>query len=65
MDIGISIVVTFLLVLVNGYFSMSEMALVNAKHVLLQKDADEGDKKESDGRRRTNQRACGSGRRSK
>ena len=45
MDIGISIVVTFLLVLVNGYFSMSEMALVNAKHVLLQKDSDEGDKK--------------------
>ena len=45
MDIGISIVVTCLLVLVNGYFSMSEMALVNAKHVLLQKDADEGDKK--------------------
>ena len=45
MDIGISIVVTFLLVLVNGYFSMSEMTLVNAKHVLLQKDADEGDKK--------------------
>ena len=45
MDIGISIVVTFLLVLVNGYFSMSEMALVNAKHVLLQKDADEGDRK--------------------
>ena len=45
MDLGISIVVTFLLVLVNGYFSMSEMALVNAKHVLLQKDADEGDKK--------------------
>ena len=45
MDIGISIVVTFFLVLFNGYFSMSEMALVNAKHVLLQKDADEGDKK--------------------
>ena len=45
MDIGISIVVTFLLVLVNGYFSMSEMALVNAKHELLQKEADEGDKK--------------------
>lgn len=43
MDIGISIVVTFVLVLVNGYFSMSEMALVNAKHVLLQKEADEGD----------------------
>ena len=44
MDIGISIVVTFLLVLVNGYFSMSEMALVNATDVLLQKEADEGDK---------------------
>ena len=44
MDIWISIVVTFVLVLVNGYFSMSEMALVNARHVLLQHDADEGDK---------------------
>ena len=44
MDIWISIVVTFVLVLVNGYFSMSEMALVNAHHVLLQHDADEGDK---------------------
>lgn len=44
MDIWISIVVTFVLVLVNGYFSMSEMALVNAKHLLLQKEADEGDK---------------------
>ena len=39
MDVGISIVVTFILVLVNGYFSMSEMALVNAKRVLLEKDA--------------------------
>ena len=45
MDIWISIVVTFVLVLVNGYFSMSEMALVNARQILLQKDADEGDKK--------------------
>lgn len=45
MDIGISILVTFVLVLVNGYFSMSEMALVNAKHVLLQKEADEGDRR--------------------
>lgn len=44
MDIWISIVVTFVLVLVNGYFSMSEMALVNARHVLLQHDAEEGDK---------------------
>lgn len=45
MDIGISIAVTFVLVLVNGYFSMSEMALVNAKQVMLQKDAEEGDRR--------------------
>lgn len=45
MDIWISIVVTFVLVLVNGYFSMSEMALVNARQVLLQKEAAEGSKK--------------------
>lgn len=45
MDIGISIVVTLVLVLVNGYFSMSEMAVVNAKQVMLQKDADEGDRR--------------------
>ena len=45
MDIWISIIVTFLLVLVNGYFSMSEMALVNAKLVLLQHEAEAGDKR--------------------
>lgn len=45
MDIWISIVVTFLLVLVNGYFSMSEMALVNARLVLLQHEAEAGDKR--------------------
>ena len=45
MDIGISIVVTLILVVVNGYFSMSEMALVNAKQVMLQKEADEGDRR--------------------
>ena len=45
MDIGISIVVTLGLVLVNGYFSMSEMAVVNAKQVMLQKEADEGDRR--------------------
>lgn len=42
MDVGISILVTFVLVLVNGYFSASEMALVNARKAALQKDADEG-----------------------
>lgn len=45
MDIWVSIVVTFMLVLINGYFSMSEMALVNVRHVLLQKEAVEGDKR--------------------
>ena len=45
MDIGISIAVTFFLVLINGYFSMSEMALVNAKRVLLEKEAEAGDKR--------------------
>jgi putative hemolysin len=45
MSVGISIVVTIILVLVNGYFSMSEMALVNAKQILLQKEAAEGDKR--------------------
>ena len=37
MGILVSVIVTFLLVLINGYFSMSEMALVNAKQILLQK----------------------------
>ncbi|MBS5451612.1 MAG: HlyC/CorC family transporter [Coriobacteriia bacterium] len=45
MGIGISIVVSFLLILANGYFSMSEMALVNASKPLLDHDAEEGDKK--------------------
>ncbi|MFQ9741561.1 MAG: hemolysin family protein [Slackia sp.] len=44
MDIGISILVTFVLILVNGYFSASEMALVNARKVVLQKEAEEGSK---------------------
>ena len=45
MDIGISLFVTFVLVLVNGYFSMSEMALVNAKRIVLQKEAEDGDRR--------------------
>ncbi|MGI6105758.1 MAG: hemolysin family protein [Raoultibacter sp.] len=45
MEIGISIIVTFLLVLVIGYFSISEAALGNAKKALLQKEADEGNKR--------------------
>ena len=43
MTVSYTHLVTFVLVLINGYFSMSEMALVNVRHVLLQKDADEGD----------------------
>ncbi len=43
MNVGISIFVSFLLILANGYFSMSEMALVNASKPLLDHDAEEGD----------------------
>ena len=45
MSIGISILVSFILIIVNGYFSMSEMALVNASKSLLDHDAEEGDKR--------------------
>lgn len=45
MEIGISIVVTLALVVVNGYFSMSEMALVNVRLLTLAHEAEEGDKK--------------------
>ena len=45
MDIAVSIVVTLLLTLVNGFFSMSEMALVNVKRPLLERDAEEGSAK--------------------
>ncbi len=45
MDIAISLVVTVVLTLVNGYFSMSEMALSTAKKVVLEHEAEEGDEK--------------------
>ena len=45
MDIALSIAVTVLLTLVNGYFSMSEMALSTAKKVVLDHEAEEGDKR--------------------
>lgn len=45
MDIAISIAVTVLLTLVNGYFSMSEMALSIAKKVVLDHEAEEGDRR--------------------
>ena len=45
MDVAISIIVTFLLTLVNGFFSASEMAVVNAKRAVLEPEAEEGDRK--------------------
>ena len=45
MDITISIITTLVLTVVNGYFSMSEMALTTAKRAMLERDAEEGDKR--------------------
>ena len=45
MDIAISIAVTVLLTIVNGYFSMSEMALSIAKKPVLEHDAEQGDRR--------------------
>lgn len=45
MDVAISIIVTFLFTLANGFFSASEMAVVNAKRAVLEPEADEGDKR--------------------
>ena len=45
MDIALSIAVTVLLTIVNGYFSMSEMALSTAKKVVLDHEAEEGDQR--------------------
>ena len=45
MGIAISIIATLLLTVLNGYFSMSEMALTTAKRAALEHDADEGDKR--------------------
>ena len=43
MDITISIITTLVLTVVNGYFSMSEMALTTAKRAVLDHEAEEGD----------------------
>ncbi len=45
MDITISIITTLVLTIVNGYFSMSEMALTTAKRAVLDHDAEGGDKR--------------------
>lgn len=45
MDITISIITTLVLTIVNGYFSMSEMALTTAKRAVLDHEAEEGDRR--------------------
>lgn len=45
MDITISIITTLILTIVNGYFSMSEMALTTAKRAVLDHEAEEGDRR--------------------
>ncbi|WP_322152888.1 hemolysin family protein [Paratractidigestivibacter sp.] len=45
MDVAISIIVTFVLTLVNGFFSASEMAVTTAKRAILEPEAEEGDKR--------------------
>lgn len=45
MDITISILTTLVLTIVNGYFSMSEMALTTAKRAVLDHDAEAGDRR--------------------
>ncbi|MDR3315210.1 MAG: hemolysin family protein [Coriobacteriales bacterium] len=45
MDLLFNVLITILLVLINGYFSMSEMALINARRAVLQQFIEEGSKK--------------------
>ena len=45
MGVALSIILTLVLSIANGYFSMSESALVAAKRAVLEHDADEGDKR--------------------
>ena len=45
MGVGLSILLSFVLILANGYFSMSEMAMVSVRKALLDHDAEEGDRK--------------------
>ena len=45
MGIGLSIALAFILIVVNGFFSMSEMAVVNSRKAILDHDAEEGDRR--------------------
>jgi putative hemolysin len=47
MNILFNILVTLLLILLNGFFSMSEMALINARRAVLQQQIEEGARDQS------------------
>jgi putative hemolysin len=47
MDIFFNILVTLLLIFINGYFSMSEMALINARRAVLQQQIEDGSRDQS------------------
>ena len=46
--IGIELLIIFLLILANGVFAMSEIAVVAAKKVRLQQRAEDGDERAKD-----------------
>ena len=43
-DIGEQILITFALIILNGIFSMTELAIVSARKARLESLAEEGDK---------------------
>lgn len=43
-DVVVEIILIFVLILINGFFAMSELALVSARKVRLEQRADDGDK---------------------
>lgn len=45
MGIGLSILLAFVLILANGFFSMSEMAMVSCRKAVLDHEAEEGDRR--------------------
>jgi putative hemolysin len=47
MNILFNILITLLLILINGYFSMSEMALISARRAMLQQQIEEGSRERS------------------
>jgi len=47
MDIALSIVFTFVLIILNGFFACAEMAMINSRKPKLQQMASEGSKKAS------------------